>query len=85
MSKYNSLKFEPDVVAGEPSDLLEQGMEMVLKYGKYQGRALKDLVVTPDGRSYLQWMVRPEASFKESMKERIRCVLSFAEERLRKA
>jgi len=84
MSTYHSLVFEPDAVVGD-ADLLHQGMELVLKYGKYQGRALKELVVTSEGRSYLQWMIRPEASFKESMKEKIRCVLAFAEQRLRKA
>ena len=84
MSTYHSLVFEPDAVVGE-ADLLHQAMELVLKYGKYQGKALKELVVTAEGRSYLQWMIRPEASFKESMKEKIRCVLAFAEQRLRKA
>ena len=84
MSTYHSLVFEPDAVVGD-ADLLHQGMEPVLKYEKYQGNALKELVVTAEGRSYLQWMIRPEASFKESMKEKIRCVLAFAEQRLRKA
>ena len=81
---YHHLIFEADAVVGD-ADLLQQGMELVLKYGKYQGKALKELVVTAEGRSYLQWMIRPEASFKESMKEKIRCVLAFAEQRLRKA
>ena len=84
MSTYHNLVFEPDVVVGD-ADLLQQGMELVLKYGKYKGKPLKELVVTAEGRSYLQWMIRPEASFKESMKEKIRCVLAFAEQRLRKA
>ena len=84
MSTYHGLVFEPDAVVGD-ADLLQQGMELVLKYGKYKDKALKQLVVTAEGRSYLQWMVRPEASFKESMKEKIRCVLAFAEQQMKKS
>ena len=84
MSTYHSLVFEPDAVVGD-ADLLQQGMELILKYGKYQGKALKELVVTSEGRSYLQWMIRPEASFKDTMKEKIRCVLAFAEQQMKKS
>ena len=84
MSSYHSLVFEPDAVV-TTSDLLSQAMEMTLKYGKFSGKAVKQLVVTPEGRDYLRWMVRPEASFKPAMKEKIQCALSFADERLRKA
>ena len=57
---------------------------MNLKYGKFSGKAVKQLVVTPEGRDYLRWMVR-EASITPAMKQKIQCALSFAEERLRKA
>ena len=84
MSSYHNLVFERDAAVGD-ADLLQQGMELVLKYGKYQGKALKELVVTSEGRSYLQWMIRPEASFKDTMKEKIRCVLAFAEQQMKKS
>ena len=84
MSTYQHLVFEPDAVVGH-ADLLRQGMQTVLKYGKYKDQSIEEVVVTSDGRSYLKWMIRPESNFKESLQEKIRVVLSFAEERLRKA
>ena len=83
MASYHHLVFEPDAVIGE-ADLLHQAMTLTLKYGKYQGKSVQQLVVTPEGRDYLKWMVR-EASITPAMKQKIQCALSFAEQQLKKS
>ena len=83
MSSYHHLVFEADAVIGE-EDMLHQAMTLTLKYGKHQGKSVQQLVVTPEGRDYLRWMVR-DASIQPAMKQKIQCALSFAEQQLKKS
>ena len=76
-SKYDSLVFEEPVLEDSDS-LVGAAMETVLRFGKYKGLPLYQVVGTKDGRQYLNWMLDDENSFKLELKEKVKLVLEYA-------
>ena len=52
---YADLVFEDDDTS--PEEVLKEAMEFKLTFGKHNGTALKELLVTKAGRSYLMWIL----------------------------
>ena len=72
-----TLVFEEPVLEDSDS-LVGAAMETVLRFGKYKGLPLYQVVGTKDGRQYLNWMLDDENSFKLELKEKVKLVLEYA-------
>ena len=73
---YADIEWEDDVA---PVDCeLEECMETVLNFGKYKGTALKDIVKSRQGRSYLKWLSETDGDKWAHTRHKCRVVLAFA-------
>ncbi len=78
MALYSEIEFEDDVC-----NELEEAMETVLNFGKYKGRALKDIVKSRQGRSYLKWLSETDGEKWAHTRYKCRIVLAFAAETMK--
>ena len=78
---YSDIEWEDDTatVDGE----LEECMETVLNFGKYKGIALKDIVKSRQGRSYLKWLSETDGDKWAHTRHKCRIVLAFAAEAMK--
>ena len=82
---YDDIQFENDENQS-PEELLRDAMETVLKFGKYKGKTMRELVQKREGRSYLKWLSNTddENDRWSYTKEKCRIVLEFAEKAMKK-
>ena len=82
---YDDIQFENDENQS-PEELLRDAMETVLKFGKYKGKTMRELVQKREGRSYLKWLSNTddENDRWSYTKEKCRIVLEFAENAMKK-
>ena len=78
---YSDIEWEDDTatVDGE----LEKAMETVLNFGKHKGIALKDIVKSRQGRSYLKWLSETGGDKWAHTRHKCRIVLAFAAEAMK--
>ena len=78
---YAEIEWEDDTatVDGE----LEEAMETVLNFGKYKGTALKDIVKSRQGRSYLKWLSETDGDRWADTRHKCEIVLAFAAEAMK--
>ena len=78
---YSDIDWEDDVA---PVDCeLEEAMETVLNFGKYKGTALKDIVKSRQGRSYLKWLSETDGDRWAHTRHKCEIVLAFAAEAMK--
>ena len=83
MYKYINLDFQPLVDPNKAyEDKVCDAMETTLQFGRFKGKTLHEMVLNSSGRSYLQWMVSEESTFKEHLKDKVNVVLEFAQKQL---
>jgi uncharacterized protein (DUF3820 family) len=80
MPSYTEIEFEDD--DDEVSEL-EEAMETVLRFGKHKGRALKDIVKSREGRSYLKWLSETDGEKWAHTRHKCKIVLAFAAEAIK--
>ena len=85
MPNYDDIEFENDENQS-PEELLRDAMETVLKFGKYKGKSMRELVQKREGRSYLKWLSKAddEDDRWSYTKDKCRIVLEFAEKAMQK-
>ena len=82
MTRYADMEWEDDV--DDVCNELEEAMETVLRFGKYKGSALKDIVKSRHGRSYLKWLSETDPSDKWALiRHKCKIVLAFAAEAMK--
>ena len=81
MQMYAEIEWEDDAapVDGE----LEEAMETVLNFGKHKGSALKDVVKSRQGRSYLKWLSETDGDKWAHTRHKCRIVPAFAAEAMK--
>ena len=78
---YSDIDWEDDAA---PVDCeLEEAMETVLNFGKYKGTALKDIVKSRQGRSYLKWLSETDGDRWAHTRHKCEIVLAFAAEAMK--
>ena len=78
---YADIDWEDDAALAECE--LEEAMETVLNFGKYKGSALKDIVKSRQGRSYLKWLSETDGDRWAHTRHKCRIVLAFAAEAMK--
>ena len=71
---YADLVFENDQTS--PEEVLQEAMEFKLTFGKHKGAALKELLVTKAGRSYLMWILNLSDA-REYIKEYVKTCINY--------
>ena len=78
---YAEIEWEDDTATVDCE--LEEAMETVLNFGKYKGTALKDIVKSRQGRSYLKWLSETDGDRWAHTRHKCRIVLAFAAEAMK--
>ena len=81
MAMYSEIDWEDDVALADCE--LEEAMETVLNFGKHKGIALKDIVKSRQGRSYLKWLSETEGDKWAHTRHKCRIILAFAAEAMK--
>ena len=81
MTRYADMEWEDDAVSVDCE--LEEAMETVLNFGKYKGIALKHIVKSRQGRSYLHWLSETDGDKWAHTRHKCKVVLAFAKEELK--
>ena len=78
---YSEIEWEEDIAT--PETELEEAMETILNFGKHKGEALKDIVKSRHGRSYLKWLSETDGDKWAHTRHKCRIVLAFAAEAMK--
>ncbi len=78
MALYSEIEWEDDVC-----NELEEAMETILNFGKFKGSALKDIVKSRQGRSYLKWLSETDGEKWANTRYKCKIVLGFAAEAMK--
>ena len=78
---YSEIEWEDDAALADCE--LEEAMETVLNFGKFKGRALKDIVKSRHGRSYLRWLSDTDGEKWAHTRHKCKIVLAFAAEAMK--
>ena len=78
---YADIEWEDDAATVDCE--LEEAMETVLNFGKHKGTALKDIVKSRQGRSYLKWLSETDGDKWAHTRHKCRIVLAFAAEAMK--
>ena len=81
MGLYSEIEWEDD--ADDVCNELEEAMETVLNFGKFKGSALKDIVKSRQGRSYLKWLSETDGDKWAHTRHKCKIVLAFAAEAMK--
>ena len=81
MALYSEIEWEDD--ADDVCNELEEAMETVLNFGKFKGSALKDIVKSRHGRSYLKWLSETDGDKWAHTRHKCKIVLAFAAEAMK--
>ena len=71
---YADLVFEDD--ATSPEEVLQEAMEFKLTFGRHKRVALKEMLVTKAGRSYLMWILNLSDA-REYIKEYVKTCINY--------